>query len=193
MATRTETYEKLSFSYEQVFDSSRMKQQKVNSCFNARRHLERVFDASDVQAPPGAEKRGEIQPGGGRGSDDVRVVEALSREAPGVRRRVADASRGKPGFIGRGEVRGDAKDRRNDSFWQEEREVAKDKIHVNGIPPEVGERELGDFFSAFGRYGYLFLSLDICEETLSTFPPCQLLYRVFFFNWSKMAKSLRKK
>ena len=145
--------------YEQVFDSSRMKQQKVNSCFNARRHLERVFDASDVQAPPAAEKRGEIQPGGGRGSDDVRVVEALSRaggdsrEAPGVRRRVADASRGKPGFIGRGEVRGDAKFRRNDQFWQEEREVAKDKIHVNGIPPEVGERELGDFFSAFGRYG----------------------------------------
>ena len=147
--------------YEQVFDSSRMKQQKVNSCFNARRQQERVFDAGDVQAQPGAEKRGEIQPGG-RGSNDVRVVDAQglsgAMEAPGERRR-ADASRGKPGFMGRGEVRRDVKDRRNDPFWQEEREVAKDKIHVNGIPPEVGEKELGEFFSAFGRYlSYLCLN-----------------------------------
>jgi len=136
----------------QVFDSSRMKQQKVNSCFNARRQQERVFDARDVHAQPGAEKRGEIQPGG-RGSNDVRVEEALARagrdvmEAPGERRR-ADASRVKPGFMGRVEVR---RDQRNDPFWQEDREVAKDKIHVNGIPPEVGEQELGQFFSAFGR------------------------------------------
>jgi len=132
----------------QVFDSSRMKQQKVNSCFNARRQQERVFDARDVHVQPGAEKRGENQPGG-RGSNDVRARSDVT-EAPGERRR-ADASRAKPGFMGRGEVRRDAKERRNDPFWQEEREVAKDKIHVNGIPPEVGEQELGQFFSAFGR------------------------------------------
>ena len=154
VATRTETYEKLSCSYEQVFDSSRMKQQKVNSCFNARRQQERVFDARDVHVQPGAEKRGENQPGG-RGSNDVRARSDVT-EAPGERRR-ADASRAKPGFMGRGEVRRDGKERRNDPFWQEEREVAKDKIHVNGIPPEVGEQELGQFFSAFGRY--LFPSL----------------------------------
>jgi len=138
----------------QVFDSSRMKQQKVDSCFNARRQQERVFDARDVQAQSGAEKRNESQPGG-RGSNDVRVMDALPkagddvREAPGDGRRAA--VRGKPGFLGRGEVRRDAKDRRGDPSWQEEREVAKDKIHVNGIPPEVGEHELGEFFSAFGR------------------------------------------
>ena len=162
-----------------MFDSSKMKQHKVNSCFNGRRQQERVFDARDDRAQPGAEKRGEILPGG-RESSDVRVVDAFSRagsevrEAPGERRR-ADMPRDKPGFMVRGDIRKDSKDRRNDHIWGEEREVVKDKIHVNGIPPEVGERELGEFFSAFGRYGCLYLFLFAENVRKLTMKPLSVL------------------
>ena len=87
-----------------------MKQQKVNSCFNSRRQQEptreRVIGAKDGQAQSGGSER--------RGSGDVRVVDAFSRaggEAAGERRRV-DVTRGKPGFMGRGELRRDVKERR---------------------------------------------------------------------------------
>jgi len=181
----------------QVFDSSKMKQQKVNSCFNGRRQQERVFDARDVQAQPGvAEKRGEIQPGG-RESGDVRVVDALSRaggevrEAPSESRR-ADVLRGKPGFMGRGEIRRDSKDTRNE---REEREVVKNKIHVNGIPPEVGEHELGDFFSAFGRVTHVVIIpvYGVGQFGQQRFFPPRLRYGFVTFQREAVVQQILKK
>jgi len=184
----------------QVFDSSKMKQHKVNSCFNGRRQQERVFDARDDRAQPGAEKRGEILPGG-RESSDVRVVDAFSRagsevrEAPGERRR-ADMSRDKPGFMARGDIRKDSKDRRNDHIWGEEREVVKDKIHVNGIPPEVGEHELGEFFSAFGRVTHVVIipvyGFGSSSAQQRFFPP-RLRYGFVTFQREAVVQQILKK
>ena len=153
-----------------------MKQQKVNNCFNNGRRQqeltigERVIDAKDVHVQSGASLER-------RGSGDVRVDDAFTnagsddvREAAGERRRV-DMARGKPGFMGRGEVR------RKDHGWQDDRELVKDRIHVNGIPPEVGEHELGDFFSAFGRFLCL-LTFHFCRSEL-----CMLLYIFFKYHF----------
>lgn len=130
-----------------------------------------MIDAKDVEVQSGGSER--------RGSGDVRVVDAFSRagggvmrEAAGERKRV-DVTRGKPWSMGKGEVRRDAKDRRNGSSWQDDRELVKDRIHVNGIPPEVGEHELGDFFSAFGRFAFRLTfhswGIELCTPVENTF------------------------
>ena len=146
-----------------------MKQQKVNSCFNNRRQLEhpreKVIDAKDVQVQQRAERRE---------SSDVRMDSVMSRaggemKEAGERRR-DEMTRGKHVFTGKGEVRREAKGRRGDPGWQEDRELVKNRIHVNGIPPDVGETELGDFFSAFGR------SSDRIHPLGSFFLPLSLLY-----------------
>jgi len=178
----------------QVFDSSKMKQQKVNSCFNSRRQQEptreRVIDAKDGQAQSGGSER--------RGSGDVRVVDAFSRaggEAAGERRRV-DVTRGKPGFMGRGELRRDVKERRNSPSWQDDRELVKDRIHVNGIPPEVGEHELGGFFSAFGRVEHVVIipvnaGFGFAQQRF--FPPRLRYGFVTFFRGEAVVQHILKK
>ena len=85
-------------------------------------------------------------------------------------RRRDEMTRGKHVFTGKGEVRREAKGRKGDPGWQEDRELVKNRIHVNGIPPDVGETELGDFFSAFGR------SSDRIHPLGSFFLPLSLLY-----------------
>jgi len=179
----------------QVFDSSKMKQQKENSCFNGSRRPqeltreERVIDAKDVQMQSGgaAERRG---------SGDVRVDDAFTnvgsndvREAAGERRRV-DVMRSKPGFMGRGEVR------RKDHGWQDDRELVKDRIHVNGIPPEVGEHELGDFFSAFGRVKHVAIipvnaGFGFAQQRF--FPPRLRYGFVTFFRGEAVVQHILKK
>jgi len=130
----------------QVFDSSRMKMQKVNNCFNSKRQehaREKVFDVKD----------GQVQKSDGRPgvSDHARVGGGEARE---MGRRTKMES--KSGNLDRVNGRRDSRSSKcDDNAWQLEREVVKDRLHVSGIPPEVCEQELGDFFSTFGRVSHV--------------------------------------
>ena len=116
--------------------------QKVNNCFNIKRQehaREKVFDVKD----------GQVQKSDGRPgvSDHARVGGGEAREMGGRTKMES-----KFGNLDRVNGRRDSRSSKcDDNAWQLEREVVKDRLHVSGIPPEVCEQELGDFFSTFGR------------------------------------------
>ena len=119
-----------------------MKMQKVNNCFNRKRQehaREKVFDVKD----------GQVQKSDGRPgvSDHAKVGGGEAREM-GERTKMESKSGNLDRVNGRRDSRSSKCD---DNAWQLEREVVKDRLHVSGIPPEVCEQELGDFFSTFGR------------------------------------------
>ena len=136
-----------------------MKMQKVNNCLITKRQelaREKVFDVKD----------GQVQKSDGRPgvSDHARVGGGEAREMGGRTKMES-----KSGNLDRVNGRRDSRSSKcDDNAWQLEREVVKDRLHVSGIPPEVCEQELGDFFSTFGRC----VTLSFVEIYLKQGEPC---------------------